>query len=240
MEAKLESITKRIPWSLLLKATALAVLWSFAHVSQSLAVFSWLFLVVAIYYYLVPLFQPRVLSAPFIFALFFAITLPFGFLSALSVGAMFFLILGIKDLILVNREIAYETLFFLLSFLAIFETYQAATSSISFWNWVALILTGALVTFLIRKLPWRESRRKYSFWPAALFGTLVFELGLVLLFLPLDFLYQTAILFLFVIFSAYAMLHLRGGEARARTLVYYFISFTLFAGFILALNTWKI
>ncbi len=184
------------------------------------------------------------MAAPFLCAIVLSFFVPASALGALAFFILFFLILGIKDLILVDRGTAYEALIFLLIFLAAVLTYAAAGPWDSFGNWATLFGVGAMAVLLLRKLPWQDpphERRPLA--PVLVFGFLMFELALVLLFLSLDFLYQASILFLFGVFASYALVRLRLRQEGARPFqpfLYYFFAFALAAGFILTLNSWRI
>src|SRR5689334_4150926 len=114
MAEKLKLIIRRIPWSLLLKAVALALLWAFGKASLAAGAVTpfVLFVVIACAAYILPLFRPRAMAVPFFCALVLGFFVPFSALATLAFALIFFLILGIKDLVLVNRETAYETLLF--------------------------------------------------------------------------------------------------------------------------------
>jgi hypothetical protein len=243
MAAKLRSITKPIPWSLLLKAITLSVLWGLgkASLASGMAMPFWLFILFACAAYFLPLFRPRSLLVPFLCVMIFAISLPFSWLAALAFGAAFFLILGIKDLVLVDRETAYESLLFLLSFLAVVSTYRLGAAWGDANGWLAVLGASLLILLLLRKIPWQEPpRERQDILPVIVFGFLALQLGLVLLFLPLDFLYQASILFLFAVFAVYSLIRIRRSEASFQMLLYYFLAFVLASGFILALNSWRI
>jgi hypothetical protein len=178
---------------------------------------------------------------PFLGVMFFSFTLALSFLSALALATLFFLILGIKDLALVDRATAYESLLFLLIFLAAITTYEQGGSWLAWRGWLPCVEISVLLFFLIRRLPWQDlPRDKQNTLSALVFSFLALEFSLVLLFLPLDFLYQASILFLFCVFLCYCLTRFRQGEASFRIFMYYFSAFVLASGFILALNSWRI
>src|SRR5580693_6484847 len=127
MVEKLRSITKPIPWSLLLKPLAVAAAW--------LLLPWWGFLVVAAYCYFFPFFRPAAVGRAFFVFLLLGILIPPGFFQAVGVAIVFLLILGIKDLVIVKRKAAYGMLVFLLSFggsLLLFARFPSWSSPMAF------------------------------------------------------------------------------------------------------------
>ncbi len=105
---RIHSVFRHFPWVVLLKALAIAAAW---------IVFpSWIFVATTIGFYFIPIFQPLSLLWPLILALAFATTIGFGFSQTVFVVAIFFLILGIKDLVFIDRRAAYQTLVLLMLF----------------------------------------------------------------------------------------------------------------------------
>src|SRR3989344_5474343 len=115
MEEKLRSISNQIHWSSVLKAVVFALAWLWFPF--------WLYLPIALYLYLVPLFQARRLAIPFVTLLTLSyLEMPSG-MFALMLGAVFYILLLIKDLLLSDRRSAYELLVLMLSFLVLREFY---------------------------------------------------------------------------------------------------------------------
>lgn len=185
MEAKLRSIIRPIRWSLLLKALVPAAAW--------LVLPWWGFLLVSLYCYFVPFFRARELLAPFAAFLFLALAAGPGILRALYAAAVFTLILGIKELVIVNRRTAYGLLVFLLSFAAfllLFYSFAAWAAPLSF---LGLAAAAVLWRWLALADPEREEAPRL---PLALAALLLFEAGTVIFFLPVSFFTQAALLFL--------------------------------------------
>jgi hypothetical protein len=116
-----------------------------------------------------------------------------GVFQAVYGAVAFALLLGIKDLIIVNRRPAYEMLVFLLAFagfLLLFSSFAAWSATASFF---ALALGVVLWLWLVLAEPDRISG--ISKLPAALAALLLFEAGAVIFFLPLSFFAQAALLF---------------------------------------------
>src|SRR2546422_648850 len=111
METKLKLISKRIHWSLALKAGGVAAAWYFLP--------RWAFLFVVLYFYFVPIFHPWKLFLPFLtflFLVFNEFVVPAGQSQLSQIGfaaiiaVFFYVILGIKDLVLIDRRSAYDGL----------------------------------------------------------------------------------------------------------------------------------
>ena len=103
----------------------------------------WLFLLVALYCYFIPFFWPGKLFVPF-----FCLMVLTVFLFAVVFGVIFYYILLIKDLVIVNRRSAYEILVITLSFFLIrdfFITYNGINGSAFFWSFWLAVAIGLLV-----------------------------------------------------------------------------------------------
>src|SRR5882724_5769539 len=122
MAAKLKSITGRIHWFLLAKAAIFGFGW--------LVLPAWLFFALAAGLYFIPFFRPQKLLIPFLLVLGFALKAPVNFWAAIFLGCVFYCLLGIKDLVFIDRAAAYEVLVFLLAFLYIFAFFGVWNS----WN----------------------------------------------------------------------------------------------------------
>lgn len=196
MAAKLKSILERIPSSLLLRAIVFGAAWFWLPF--------WLFLIVALYLYLVPLFRPAKLALPFLILLVFAAVEPPNVWLAVLFSVLFYLILGIKDLILIERRSAYEVLVLLTLFLMTMKFFFRFDSWGSNAAFFYAILFGAVSFFLVRgfldycELPApaeADAGKRRNIFVGFLTLT-VWQFSLASLFLPLNFWYQSAIVFL--------------------------------------------
>ncbi len=238
MEEKLRSISRTIPWSLALKAAAFGLGWYVLPF--------WLFLLLGLGLYFVPLFQPMHLLLPLLLTFFFAAVLAYSSWAALMLGIIFFFILGIKDLVFIRRGAAYETLIFLLFFLA-FLNYFARFGAWGGWTDMGLgILVATVAALLLRgfvlyRAPeageWARRKRFVLF---GLAGLLLWQWQAALLFLPLNFFYQTAILFLAAVVLAELFLAYAQGELTRRKILLHFSFLFVFVSFVLAANSWRI
>ncbi len=197
MAEKLRSILKRTNWSSLLKAVIFAVAWWVLPF--------WLFAIIALYLYFVPITGAGKVSAPFLVLLWIAFLQQESILAAAIFGAIFYFILLIKDLIIIDRRTAYEVLMLVLSYLLVRSFFLNVGGSFG-WLTLAYGLAGAwgmsalVSSFVTNFSPetaaeTREARmfRRMLGWMSFF---LVWQLLIVGTFLPLDFLYQSAIIFL--------------------------------------------
>src|SRR3990167_4928161 len=218
MAAKLSSISRTIPWSLLLRAGIFGAAW--------LLLPFWLFFLAALILYFLPVFQPLRLILPFALTVFFAGILSPNFWAAALFAALFFLILGIKNLTLVNRMAAYETALFLLLFLAYLNL---------FFHFPNSGRTAALYATFPKE--WSPRHQAVIF---GLAGLLVWQWTWAVLFLPLNPFYQTALLFLFPAVLPRMFLDHLAAELGRRRILGYFSAFLVFASAILAANPWQL
>jgi hypothetical protein len=197
MVEKLKSISKRISWSLLLRAIIFAAAWW--------ALPFWLFLIIALYLYYVPITGADKVSAPFWVLLLISFLESQGIIDAIVLAAIFYFILLIKDLIIIDRRSAYEILILVLSYLlarGFFLNVGGALSYQSLFDsviaaWAVSLMAGS---FIKNFLPGDSGEMRA---PQRMLGWMIFilmwQLLIVGLFLPLDFLYQSAVVFLIAV-----------------------------------------
>jgi hypothetical protein len=197
MAAKLKSITRQIHWSLLLKSAVFAFAWFYFPF--------WIFLLVALYCYFVPLFRTGKFAVPFIvllvLCLFHAPSVPM----AVIFGAIFYYLLLIKDLLLIDRATARSFLVMALSFFLFREFYAAFANGPVGIGLFGAFAAAALFGFLMHNLI-GNFRRSYEGDDdreeavrnvvSTLSFLLIAECLVIGLFLPLNFIYQSIIVFL--------------------------------------------
>lgn len=235
MAAKLRLILKRIPWSLVLKAGIFGVAW--------LLLPFWGFLLLALYFYFLPLFQPSRLFLPFGLSLLLAAIFSPSVWAAIFLAVLFFFILGIKDFILLERLTAYSLLVFVLCFLIFFYSFLNFDTGLTLHAFGWFLLVGVLFFMLGRgllnyssraqEIPQGDLRFKYT---ALALGALVLVEGsLVLLFLPLNFFYKTALLFIAGVILLECMRDYFGAKLGREHILTYFSIFFVGLIFILSL-----
>lgn len=225
METRLKSILRRIRWSLALKAAFVALSWLWLP--------HWAFFVLCLYFYFVPIFHPWKLFVPFLVFLFLALNTPASIGFAIIMGALFYTIVGIKDLIFIDRKSAYDALvlaFALLLDLWLFSSLGDAMSSSA--------LVAAFTASIAQCLIYREALRYSQSGREAvherpsvgislgLTWLIVAEILLATLFLPVNFLYQSALAFFSsALLLEVVSLHLEGGLSRHKILAAFSIIF---------------
>lgn len=198
MAAKLKSITRQIHWSLLLRAAAFALAWLYVPF--------WVFLLVALYCYCVPIFRADKFAVPFgVLLILTAFHSPDGWM-AFILGAIFYYLLLIKDLLVIDRTTARSILVMILSFFLLREFYAAFSNGplglALFGALVAAILFGLLMHNLLdnfrRSYEEDEKGEKNVRNVVSCLSVVLMAQCLVVgLFLPLDFIYQSVLIFLF-------------------------------------------
>lgn len=200
MAARLKLISRQIHWSLLLRAAVFAFAWFFLPF--------WLFLPFAFYLYFIPFFQSWKLIWPFFGLLILAIIEPVGLPFLIIFIALFYYLLLLKDLLLIDRRSAYELLVIAISFFLLRSFYENfgrdLITAVSFWSgfftaaFIGLLVNSSAIYFSgdavsENKPPKIHLRRTAAF----LAFVLVWQFLMLGLFLPLDFVYQSVIVFLF-------------------------------------------
>jgi hypothetical protein len=243
MVEKLKSISKRIRWSLLLKAAIFAVAWILFPF--------WLFVLVALYLYFVPVSQSKTVAGPFFTLLLVSFLNPVSPIFAFILGIIFLYILLIKDLVLIDRASAYEVTVLFLTFLLLLDFYIKEGGSFNVFSLlyslcVALIVGYLLSTFVRMAAPQGaasseagSSKRPLLIRTALWISTLLlWQFIIVGLFLPVDFVYQTVTVFLGAIFIIDLIpQYLFGQLSRQKIMVTLSILFILFV-FVLGSARW--
>lgn len=200
----------------------------------------WMFLLVALYLYLVPFFQPFNLIVPYIMTIAAAAALPYGLWFAIFLGVLFFLLVGIKNLILVNRFENHQLMVFLLFFLLFFgffsgfENWQKWTSS------AALFGVAAAFFLLFRELAdyYPDAPDGKKILVAGIGSVLIWQAASAIIFLPLNYFYQTAILFLAAIILTDILLEYLVRKLDRKKILWNFSVFFALMAAILASANW--
>ena len=190
MVEKLRSILKRTSWSLVLKALIFAVAWW--------GLPFWLFLIIALYLYFVPITGTGKVSVPFLVLLLISLLEGPSIVDAIIFAAIFYFILLIKDLLIIDRRSAYEIMVLVLSYLLLRSFFLDVGGSFGLRAFfygliVAVAISGMVGSFIKNFSDAPYPFRRMLGWMTFL---LMWQLVIVGLFLPLDFLYQSAIIFL--------------------------------------------
>lgn len=225
METRLKLILRQIHWSLALKAFILAVVWLFLP--------RWAFLVLSFYFYLVPVFHPGKLFLPFLVFLFLAFEGPTNPGFAVILGLLFYIILGIKDLILIDRRSAYDILVLVLMFVLYIRFFSGFGDSLGYLPVISIFLLSAVLCLLYGGFLSYGSgegssagERGGSKVVLGLVWLLISQMSLAIIFLPLNFIYQSALaFFLSAIIFGLASAYLNGTVTRERILINFSVVF---------------
>lgn len=223
MVEKLKSIIGPIPWSLILRAVLFGAAW--------LVLPFWVFLAVSILIYFIPFFRPALLLIPLSLTLILAALVPPSFWAAAFLSVLFFFILGIKDLIFVDRATAFNLLvlvLFFLMWLYSFSWFDAGITaySIMWFGVCSLIFFVASRQFLSYALDIPDSRKLSVSLGVVSF--MLWEASVVALFMPLNFLFSTALVFLFAaMFLECAADYFKNRISPSHLLAYFSVFFVL-------------
>ncbi|MBI1960733.1 MAG: hypothetical protein HYS43_00435 [Candidatus Liptonbacteria bacterium] len=230
----LRSISEKIRWSLVLRAAVVALAWLVAPTP--------VFLGAGGYFYFSPLFQPFKFIWSFaaflvLGALFASVEGPAHLILGVAFGAVFFLILGVKDFVFVNRVPA---LFFIFVPLlagtvgAFFSRVQpTALGAIGASALTALAIALLLKEFLAAVLP--DVAPATTRAAAAILAFLAIQTMWAISFLPLDFINAAALVVtLLVLATEIVILSLRNTLTRKRLILYGATALVLVGGILLA------
>lgn len=193
MEERLRSILRPTRWSLLSKTALFAVTW--------LVLPGWVFALIALYLYLAPWFQPWRLMIPFGLLLVLALTTPASIWLAILLGVAFYLVIGVKDLVFVNRHEPYQILMTILVLLySLRYAFPLEGESSLWWPFGLAIIVIALLWRLERIIrsaaTQAEGQTTLRGILGPLLGVLVWQSGVLIGMAPLPPLYQAALMVL--------------------------------------------
>jgi hypothetical protein len=128
-----------------------------------------------------------------------AFLVPTGLWAALFLSALFFFILGVKDLILIDRVASFRFLLYLFLFIAFFYSFSRFDYGLTLASFLWFFLLSLLFAFLLGNFfgysRLGTEKKRFRSVSLALLTLLLFELTLVISFLPLNFLTATILTF---------------------------------------------
>ena len=227
----------------------------------------WLFLLVALYLFFVPFSQIKSVIVPFLVLLVLTALQAPGFYAAAIFGLVFWYILLIKEFYIVDRKSAYEILLLALTYLLFRIFYMKMGGGIGagavFAALFVAIAVGVLFSSFVKIFVGEEEKIergdiKMDVAPVLVGGInarrkllrqvtsfavflVVFELLITGLFLPLDFVYQSSLIFILAaLFVEFSNKHLFAAKlSRQRVLIVLSGAFVLLV-IILGLARWGI
>ncbi|MCS6789193.1 MAG: hypothetical protein NZ484_01320, partial [Patescibacteria group bacterium] len=204
MEVKLKLILEKIHWSLIFKSLFLGLIWFFLPF--------WIFFCVILLFYFIPIFRPAHLLFQFLIFIFISKIIEISLLNFLFLTILIFLIFGIKDLIIIRRDLAYQILGLLYFFILILKFFEKFGSE---FNWSTIIFSFLLsiifILFFKNKIFFETNLNNFNYLNfkigLGIMAFLIWQLILVLCFLPMNFYLQTAILILFISLGFETIIH---------------------------------
>jgi hypothetical protein len=228
----------------IVRAVLFALAWAFCPF--------WLFFLIALYLFFVPFSQSKSVIIPFLILLALTGLQSVGFYAAVIFGLIFWYILLIKEFYIVDRKSAYEILVLALTYLLFRIFYLKAGAGFGggavFLALIVAAVIGVFFSSFVKNFGGEgegekdaapvpgASRRFLRQVTASTVFLVVFELLMTGLFLPLDFVYQSSIVFILTaLFMELSSKHLFFGNlSRRRVLV---VSSTAFVLLVLILGS---
>lgn len=235
MVQKLKLIIKKIHWSLAVKSLFLAF--------SSLILPFWLFCFLALLIYFIPIFRPYSLFFQFLIFLLVARFFYGSFLGWLIIFVSFYLIVGIKDLIIIKRQLMYEFLgylFFGILTFKFFENFGLGMDVISIF--LGLFLSLFFVLFFKNEIFYGNKEIGIKLFKIGILvlGFFMWQLILILIFLPLTSHLQTAVLILTSILSFNFLLNYSFYELNNKFIIFNLLVFIILLSLILFSNHWAL
>ena len=165
---------------------------------------------------------------------------------AVFLASIFYLTLGIKDLVFVERKDAYETLVLLLVFIMLFKFVNGFLGWADWYLPIFLLLISIALYWLFSGL-YKYSRPEdhrvngvRDFLSLGLFAFFEFQIVLVTLLLPISYFYKISLVFLTaMLVSRLVLVNLFGNAQRRQWLLYFSILF-VFLVFIFTSSQWEL
>ena len=189
MEVKLRSILRTTHWSLLLKAVVTGGLW----LATGSGLPGWVFILVALYCYLVPFFRVSSMLFPWTVLMVLSLMQPPTLFATLVFIVLFYCIVGIKELSLIRRFAIHRVVtlaLLLVIFLHFFMLFPSWEGSLAFFGSCCI---GIIVFIFLQQLSRYHNKEIIQ---AAVGGLIVWQMTIAMLIVPFSFLYQAAFLFL--------------------------------------------
>jgi hypothetical protein len=237
MVLELKLVLKKIHWSLITKSLILGLVWFIFPY--------WFFLILSLFFYFIPIFRPFNLFFPFLIFIFVSKNIDLSFWNGLLIAILFFFILGIKDLIIIHRGLAYEFLGFLFFIIFTLNFFQKFNLGFGILN-ILIALLIALFYFLFFKnqiyfeSEFGELNSKNFKIGLGIISFFIWQLILILNFLPLNFYLQSAILILFAVLAFEVILNYSFFGLNKQFLLANVLIFIILFILILMFNQWQL
>ena len=199
----------------------------------------WISFLIATYFYFFPIFHPDKLLVPFLAFLFLTLIQKPDILFAVVFSIIFYYILLIKDLLVINRKFAMETLVLSISFFLIRDFFM--NYGIEKWNLILSFFFSVIIGLLVQNLisffkenvfERKDNLSKIIPW---IIFFLSWELILAGIFIPINFIYQSIIVFIgFTFFYELIMGYFWNELSRERIFIISGIFFSLMVLFLVS------
>lgn len=234
MERKLKLIIKKIHWSLAVKSLFLSL--------SSLILPFFLFCFLALLIYFIPLFRPLSLIFQFLIFIFIIHFFYGSFWGCFIIFLAIYLILGVKDLIIIERKIAYEFLGYLLFSVLTLKFFQNIKLEGQFLNLLfSLSLPLFFILFFKNNIFYNDNKNykiKVFKIGISILAFFIWQFILILNFLPLNFYLQTAILILITVSGFNFIFNYSFSKLDKKIIVVNLFIFIFLFSLILFLNHW--
>lgn len=237
METRLKLVLEKIHWSLIFKSFIIGLSWVFLPF--------WLFLIIVLFIYFIPIFRINSLLFQLLIFIFLAKIISFSFWNFLLISILFFLILGIKDLIIIRRAVAYEFLGLLIFFILGLKFFERINIEFNWSNIIlSLFFSISFFLFLKNKIFFEKSFDELNYFNfkigLSIMAFLIWQLILILNFLPINFYLQTAILILFISIGFETILNYAIFGLNKQFILGNILIFFIIFIFILSFNYWSL
>jgi len=235
MAAKLGSALEKIHWSLVLKSFILGAAW--LHFPF------YVFFVFLAFFYLAPPFQAARFLWIIISLILIGKFLPTSFLGAIFIGAVAYMLLGVKNLILVRRNLFFEIFLIMITGLGgltyfSHNFFSPTIYSVFVAGMAALMAGGVVYQFLLVSIPGIDRQTAYIL--ASVFSILTFENLWVLQILPLPAVFQAALFLLSESLLIELTFRYMAGDLTKKRLLIYFSFFFPLSMAVIAMAPWNI
>lgn len=216
------------------KSVAFAISWFFLP--------NWVAPAVGLFFYLFPVFRVFEMAAPFAITAFLAFTTEKSPLFAIFLAVVFYLLLALKDMRFVDKEHPQD----ILSFSLLSGLFISFFSFFNGWDSFAPVILSLLISFAAFFLLKAQISRRFiaksgsdvGLVSAAIAALMLWQLTLLMIFLPLNFVYQSAIALVFAVIVFGIVADYSSDIISKRRILVNFSAFLFFSAVILGSAQW--
>lgn len=212
------------------KAVIFGTVWYFLPFS--------VFALAGVYFYFVPFFRNTELALPFAATLFLAATEERSVLLAIIFSVIFYLIVGIKNLVLINRHILHQVLSLVIVFLLLLKFFSSVSAWDAYSVVYSLFISAALFGLMSGALASVAGAGGKKNIVLSVTSFIFLQFLLVLVFLPLNRFYQSSLAFVFITVLFEMVFSYLSSELNRKRILTYFSVFLAFLALTLGLAQW--